>query len=351
MNNLTVAPDATLRAVMERINANLRGIALVVDADGRLLGSIVDGDIRRAILASIGLDATAADILRARGGARPVTAPAGSSSDALLELMRRHRVRQIPILDADGRLAGLVTQDDLLPDPAGGVQAMIMAGGRGVRLRPLTEEVPKPMLPVGGRPLMELMIERMRRAGITRFHIATHYKSDKIVDHFGSGDQLGVELNYVNEDRPRGTAGALSMIPSPSDTTLVINGDILTDVDFNAMLAFHREYNAALTVAVRRYEIDVPFGVVETEGVFARALTEKPHVDFLVNAGIYLIEPAAHRFIENREHLDMPDLIRRLIEAGEAVVNFPVIEYWIDIGAPHDYLKAQEDAGRPGGPR
>jgi NDP-sugar pyrophosphorylase family protein len=229
-----------------------------------------------------------------------------------------------------------------LPVAVEPIAALIMAGGLGMRLRPLTDDTPKPMLPVGGRPLMERTVERLRRAGIRSVHVATHYKGEKIVDHFGDGNGFGVDLKYLTEDRAMGTAGALSMMPESTDTVLVINGDILTDVDFNAMRGFHRQYGAALTVGVRKYGVSVPYGVVEADGPIVRSLVEKPVVNFFVNAGIYLLEPAAVAYARTTP-MDMTELINRLIEAGRTVVSFPVLEYWMDIGQHHDYIQAQDD--------
>lgn len=343
VQDVFVSPETTLRDVMERINVTLRSIALVVDPDRRLLGTITDGDVRRAILSDARLDFTVSELLRGRVQTRPITAPQGSDPASLLRLMRLHSVRQVPLLDFDGHVVDLVGQADLLPDSVQPPHAMIMAGGNGVRLRPLTDDLPKPMLPVGGRPLMELIVERLRNAGIKRVHVATHYKTEKIMDHFGDGDGFGVEMDYVTEDRPMGTAGALGMIPEPNATMLVINGDILTDVDLNAMLAFHRNHAAALTVAVRQYGMNVPYGVLECDGPFVRTVAEKPVVNFFVSAGIYLLEPVAHGFVGDDERTDMTDLIRRLLDSGRTVVNFPLLEYWIDIGQHADYLQAQED--------
>jgi len=173
-------------------------------------------------------------------------------------------------------------------------------------------------------------------------HVATHYKQEKIVDHFGDGDAFGVNLKYLTEERPMGTAGALSLLPHTDESLLVINGDILTDVDFTAMLAFHREHRAALTVAVRKYEVSVPYGVVESDGPLVRSLVEKPVMNLFVNAGIYLVEPLCLEFTRTAP-MDMTELISKLLEAKQVVCNFPVLEYWMDIGQHTDYLQAQED--------
>jgi dTDP-glucose pyrophosphorylase len=346
VSQLFVKPNDTLRHVMERINLTLRSIALVVDESQRMVGTITDGDIRRALLADMPLEATAIELLSAKESSAPVSAAVGTDAAALLGLMRERSVRQVPLLDRDGRLADLVTMDDLVPQQVLSMRAVIMAGGYGARLQPLTDEVPKPMLPVGGRPLLELIVESLRQAGIRHVNVTTHYKTEAIRDHFGDGNGFGVELKYVTEDRPLGTAGALGLMEPPQETVLVMNGDILTDVDFRAMLAYHGEQKAVLTMAVRKYEMAVPYGVVECEGHRVRKVVEKPLLSFFFNAGIYLLEPAAHRYIPGGERFDMTDLIRRLIDGGQTVASFPVHEYWLDIGRHTDYERAQEDVKR-----
>jgi dTDP-glucose pyrophosphorylase len=328
---------------MQRINETRRNIALVVDADNRMRGTITDGDIRRALLAETSLDASVRLLLEIKGGPPAITAEVGRSHTQLIELMTQHSVRQLPLLDDDGRVVDLVTLDDLVPDHRLPLQAVIMAGGNGTRLRPLTEELPKPMLPVGGRPLMERIITGLREAGIKRVNVSTHYKPEKIYEHFRDGQDFGVELNYMTEDRPLGTAGALGMLTDASETLLVINGDILTEVNFHAFVAYHREHGAALTVAVRKYDMSVPYGVLTTEGGFVRNLVEKPVISLFVNAGIYLVEPRVLSYIPNGEHFDMPDLMQCLLKANQPVLSFPIHEYWLDIGQHADYLKAQED--------
>jgi len=343
---LCITPDRPIREALACIDKNEKGIVLVTDEEGRLVGTITDGDVRRAMLAGESLDAPLRDLLARKTTSsypQPVTAPVDTDRAELLRLMRDRVVRQIPLLDLEGRVAGLVTLDELMPEQLLPLQAVIMAGGSGTRLRPLTDEVPKPMLPVGDRPLMELIIEQLRQTGIRRVNITTHYRPEKIMSYFGSGKELGVELNYVAEERPLGTAGALGLMDSPEEPLLVINGDILTRVNFRAMLDYHREHGADLTVAVRKYDLQVPYGVVECEGHNVSRLREKPSLSFLVNAGIYLLEPVVHRYIPNGQHLDMTDLIEGLIVKGRTVVSFPVVEYWLDIGEHADYERAQED--------
>jgi dTDP-glucose pyrophosphorylase/CBS domain-containing protein len=338
-------PENSIREVIACINRSDCGIGLMTDSSGRLLATITDGDVRRAILDGRELDESGETLLlyKAARHQTPTTAHRESSPAMMLQLMKEHDVLQLPLLDDDGRVVDMVTREDLRPSGTLSLQAVIMAGGKGTRLRPLTEDMPKPMLPVGNRPIMEHIIDQMREAGIQRVNITTHYQPEKISNYFGDGHNFGVELNYVAEDRPLGTAGALGLMEPTAEPLLVINGDILTQVDFRAMLAFHREHQADLTVGVRRYDFQIPYGVVESEGVFVKQLKEKPAMKFLVNAGIYLLEPSAISSIPRNQHFDMTDLIEMLIAEGRPVASFPIVEYWLDIGRHADYEQAQED--------
>ena len=346
MEHIVISPETTIGQAIALIDHNHRGIVLVVQPDRQLLGTITDGDVRRAMLSGMQLDTPVSAVLtvKAATNLKPVTALVGTPGDALLALMRQNSVRQIPLLNETGQVVDLVTLDELLPQPDLLLQAVIMAGGQGARLRPLTEDLPKPMLPVGGRPLMERIVQQLQQAGIRRVNVTTHYKPEKIVEHFGDGHAFGVELNYVNEDRPLGTGGALGLMPPPTEPVLVINGDILTQVDFRAMLNFHQENKADLTIAVRRYEVQVPYGVIECNGPLVERLREKPKVGLLVNAGIYLLEPAVFQFIPQGQHFNMTDLIQWLLDARRTVASFPIHEYWLDIGQHADYARAQSDS-------
>jgi NDP-sugar pyrophosphorylase family protein len=320
---------------------------MVVDAETRLLGTITDGDIRRWILDRRNLDAALSELLdrkRTSPYAQSITAPLGASREELLTLMRRHVVRHVPLLDESGRVVSLVTMNDMLPSQMA-VQAVIMAGGFGKRLRPLTTDLPKPMLPVGGRPIMEHIIEQMKRAGISKINVTTHFMPEKIIEYFGDGRKFGVEVSYLTEETPLGTAGALRLLQPSTYPLLVINGDILTEVDFHALYAFHREHNAVLTIGVRQYDFQVPYGVVENEGLRVLRITEKPSLSFFVNAGIYLLDPAVNECLMGLGRLDMPELVEMLIARGRPVVSFPIREYWLDIGRPGDYEIAQQYLG------
>lgn len=342
----TVAPDSVVRDAIQQLDSTAQGILLVVDADGKLAGTITDGDLRRAMMAGIELTRPVSELLTHKSDLNrraPVTAPVDCPDSELLRMMVALRLRHIPLLDEDSRPVDIALLSDLAKEYEPGFQAVVMAGGLGTRLRPLTENTPKPMLHVGGRPLIERTIEKLKAAGVGRVNITTHFQPEKITDHFGGGDAHGVELNYVNEGEPLGTAGALDLLENWNETLLVINGDILTNVDFTSMLDYHRNHGAALTVAVRQYDVQVPYGVIECNGVNVTKIKEKPKQTFLVNAGIYLLEPSLRSFIPKRTRFDMTELIDRVISNGGVVVSFLIREYWLDIGQLEDYARAQED--------
>jgi dTDP-glucose pyrophosphorylase len=339
----TISPEASITDAVARLERAETGILLLCREDRRLVGVLTDGDIRRAILRHLSFDRPCGSI----ASQDPVTAPPAPSSAEALGLMdhgTRFPVDHLPLVDADRRIVGLLQRRDLISLDPSPMSAVIMAGGFGTRLRPLTDTVPKPMLPVGDRPLLEHTLARLRDAGIQSVSITTHYLAEAIVSHFGDGHAFGLDLHYVAEDRPLGTAGALTQVDPLGGPLLVMNGDILTGLDFREMLAFHRTQAADATVAVRRYEVPVPYGVVECdEGVgVISGLREKPMLRLLINAGIYLIEPSVRAYIPPDQRFDMPQLLQRLLQAGRRVVSFPILEYWVDIGQPPDYAHAQE---------
>lgn len=343
-----VTASVTIRDMVRQMDDVRIGVALIVDEERRLVGIISDGDIRRAVLANVDFDQPVTILVDRKVSsryARPITARVGQEPAAYLAVLKQHGIMHLPLLDEGGRVVDLVRWDDFIPEsPAW--QAVIMAGGIGARLLPLTAETPKPMLPLGDRPLMEIMIRQLKDAGIGHVHVSTRHKSEKITAHFGGGEEFGVKLSYVEENRPLGTAGALGLMAPPQETLLVINGDILTQVDFRAMRAYHHEHQADLTVAVRRFELQVPYGVIECDGPRVSRLSEKPVIGLFVNAGIYLLEPAAHRRIPQGERFDMTDLIQRLLDEGRPVTSFPIHEYWLDIGQHDDYQRAQQEVSR-----
>lgn len=341
-----VSPTQTMREAISAINDGLAGIALVVDAEHRLIATLTDGDIRRAILANTDLSAAISEVVTSKALSpypHPISARLGTPEMELLSLMQERAIRQVPLLDDSGRVVDLVTLDDIMPQDLLPVQAVIMAGGLGTRLRPLTDETPKPMLPIGGRPLMELIVDQLRESGIRRVNVTTHFRPDTIADHFGDGHDFGVEIRYVEETQPLGTAGAVGLVEGTNEPILVINGDVLTRVNIREMLRYHQHQGADLTMAVRPFELPVPYGVVECDGPSVVRIREKPHLGLLVNAGVYLLQPDVVKSIPPGGRFDMTDLIQHLLENRRPVASFPIVEYWRDIGERKDYEQARKD--------
>lgn len=341
-----VSLETTIRDAIASIDRNGKGIVLVVNKERKLLGTISDGDIRRAILRGVNLDLAVQSLLAENKkitGHGPITAREGTSDAELLQLMNKAEVRQIPIVDEEDRVKHVAFLNDLVRDYELPIRAVVMAGGFGTRLRPLTDNTPKPMLHIGDRPILERTIEQLKKTGINRISLTTHYKPEIISDHFGNGTGFGVDINYVHEDQPLGTAGAIGLLEDTGEPFLMINGDILTHVDFRAMLKHHNKHNAALTVGVCSYELQVPYGVIQCQGAEVFGVSEKPKVQFLVNAGIYLVGPGMRNYIPAGRKFDMTDLIQSLVAGNRKVVSFPIVEYWLDVGRPGDYERAQED--------
>ena len=329
---------ATLRDAITAIDGDGRQIALVVDGDGRLEAIVSDGDIRRGLLRGLTLDAPVTEVM--------VTAPAVVRADAppgtARREMRARGLNHMPVLDADGRVVRLVWINDATMPDRRETRIVLMAGGLGMRLRPLTRDTPKPMLQIGGRPLLENIILNFRAQGFYRFTIALNYKAHVIRDHFGDGSALGVEIDYIEETGRQGTAGALALFEQPPrNPFIVMNGDLLTSVQFGAMLDAHVETGAQATVSSREFSMQVPYGVLRSTGARLTAIEEKPTETYAVSAGIYVFSPEVLDHLEPGVPTDTPDLIGRLIAAGAPVTVFPIREYWVDIGRLEDLDRAR----------
>ncbi len=339
LDTVTLLPSASIADAIARLDKAGTGALVLCPADRMLIGLLTDGDIRRAILHGASLETPRESI----ASHKPLTITSSISTAEALDLMVKHDIDHLPVVDAEGRVISFLLRRNLAQRGSSDLSAVIMAGGYGKRLLPLTEQVPKPMLPVGDRPLLELTIQQLRRSGIRDISLTTHYLPDSIVQYFGDGSAFGVRLSYLKEDIPLGTAGGIKLMKRIQNPFIVINGDIITGVPFQEMLNFHRKHHASLTVGVRKYEVEVPFGVVDLDEVRVNYIREKPSFSFFINAGAYLLEPEVCDFIPADRRFDMTDLIQRLIEAGKIVVSFPIMEYWLDIGRHEDYAKAQED--------
>ena len=333
------SPELSITDAISQLDVAGTGGLVLCRPDRQVAGLLTDGDIRRAVLHKVSLAGPCGSIATVD----PVVGHAPIEPAEALAVMLERDINHLPVVDDAGTLVDFLLRKNLVADVPGVMSAVVMAGGFGKRLLPLTETVPKPMLPVGERPLLERTIDQLRGAGISEVHLTTHYLPESIVGHFGDGEAFGVHISYAAEAEPMGTAGGLRLIPRPTGPSLVINGDILTRVSYQDMLRFHRKHAATLTVGIRAHEIEVPFGVVECDDVRVMDLTEKPRIRLLVNAGIYLLEPGAWDHIPAGRRFDMTDLIRRLLDEGQVVVGFPIIEYWQDVGRHEDYSRAQED--------
>ncbi len=343
-SNITIKSDEPLIAAVRAIECSRRRTAVVVDAEHRLLGTLTDGDIRRCLLGGGSLETPVSQAMNVS----PLVAEEGAPAGYLLDLMRKRNVLALPVVDGDGRFKRLVHLIDLehpnhvTPVMAEFDFAVIMAGGEGTRLRPLTATIPKPMVDIGGAPLLERQIESLAKAGLRRIYVSVNYLSHVIEEHFGDGADFGIETRYLREQEKLGTAGALSLLPEkPSRPIVVMNGDILTTSDFGSLYAFHKAHGAQVTVAAVDYRVSIPYGVINTEGAYATSLVEKPSQRFLCNAGIYAVSPQALDLLKGVGYLNMTDIIEACLTRGMPVAVFPVHEYWSDIGTPDDLEKAR----------
>lgn len=337
-----VGPEATLLKTMEALDRGAARIALVVDGEGVLLGVATDGDVRRGILRGLSLEAPVSRVMRREF----VRAAPDTPTRSVLALMRERDIQQVPLVDARGRLVGMRCLSDIMGSRARPNTAVIMAGGQGQRLRPLTENCPKPLLKVGGRPVIDTILERLMAAGLRRFYISVNYLAPLIKEHLGDGSALGVRIEYLEEDERLGTAGALGLFPAaPEEAFVVTNGDILTRLDFGALLDFHAASGAQGTMGVREYRYQVPYGVIQSDGKRLVGIEEKPVQHHFVNAGIYVFSPEALEFVKKGEQLDMPGLFTRLTEARREAAVYPIFDYWTDIGSPEDLRRAEREYG------
>lgn len=341
IRKICIGKNNTIKECIEAIDQGALGIALVVDENDKLLGLVTDGDIRRAILKNVDLNLPVEEIMITR----PIVVPEDTGRLQLLELMHLNAVRQIPIVNKNKQLLDLALYTELTEVKEIPIKAVIMAGGLGSRLQPLTLDVPKPLLKISERSILEIIIGQLRDAGIKEIIITTWYKSEAIKNQLKDGSQLGVKIAYIKEKKKLGTAGALSLANEYlSDPFLVVNGDILTKLNFEHLLSFHYDSEAELTVAIRQYDFEVPFGVVEIEHDKVIKITEKPLVKLLINAGIYLMDKSVIDLIPKGRSFDMPDLIQRLLDGRRKVCVFPIQEYWLDVGRISDLEKAISEA-------
>lgn len=332
---------ATIQQAIHNLDRHGLRLVLVSTADDKLLGTVSDGDIRRGLLRGLGMDSHIDEIVVRS----PLVVPPNVARETVLHLMMANKIQQIPIVDQARRVVGLHVWDEVVGPTHYDNTVIIMAGGKGMRLRPMTEDCPKPMLLVAGRPMLEHIVDRAKNEGFSHFLIATHYLGHMIEEHFGDGERFGVSIDYLREDMPLGTAGALTLMPPPTAPLIVTNGDVITDVRFGDLLDFHRRHAATGTMAVRVHEWQHQFGVVEIEGLDIVRFEEKPIARSHINAGVYVLDPTALAYIADNESCDMPTLFDRIRANGGRTVAYPMHEPWLDVGRPADLLAANSSRG------
>jgi dTDP-glucose pyrophosphorylase len=334
--------SASLHDAVRCLNESSYQIVLIEASDGTLLGTLTDGDIRRGSLRGYGLDSSVETLLVRD----PLVVPPELGRDAVMQLMHSNRIHQVPVVDTTRRLVGLHLFGELLmPQPRSSLM-VIMAGGRGSRLLPHTENCPKPLLPIGGKPMLEHIIERAKLDGFDRFVLAVHYLGDMIEDYFGDGGRWQVRIEYLREQSPLGTAGAIQLLdPKPDEPFVVSNGDVLTDIRYGELLDYHCYHNAAATMAVRLHEWRHPFGVVRTQGVDIVGFEEKPVARTYINAGVYVLSPQVFAHLGIDQPCDMPTLFSRLQMDAARTIVYPMYEPWLDVGRDVDLRLAREIHG------
>jgi dTDP-glucose pyrophosphorylase len=332
--------NASLREAMVAIQSSGAAACCIVIREGVFHDVITDGDLRRALLSGLSLDVTISQVLQLKTR-EPLTMRDGVVESAVLAFMKRHHLRQLPILDSQKRVISVAVLLDGIDTRLENTCAVIMAGGRGSRLGDLTTRCPKPMLPLGGKPMLEHIICDLADHGIERFLVSVNYLASKITDYFGDGSRFGVSIDYLREIEPLGTAGSLALIPkSITDDFIVTNGDVLTSVDYAALRCSHIKSRASVTVCSTSYQVEIPFGVLDLSGRGVQAIHEKPTLQYQVSAGIYFISNKIIGGLSTVRRFDMPELISSALASGYGVECFPIIETWADIGTPIEYERA-----------
>jgi dTDP-glucose pyrophosphorylase len=337
---ITLVPlGSTIQQAIYSLETSSVKIVLVVSESNRLVGTLSDGDIRRAFLKGMKLDSVIDEVIHRN----PLAVPPEISRELVLQIMQINKIQQLPIVDKEGLVVGLHLWDNIIAPKAIENMMLIMAGGKGTRLRPHTENCPKPMLEVGGKPMLQHIIEKASNDGFQNFIISLHYLGHMVEDHFDDGSKYGVRIDYLREDEPLGTAGCLSLLSkAPELPFIVTNGDVLTDIHYNEFLDFHNRHEASATMAVRQHEIQNQFGVVRTKGIEIEGFEEKPIYRSHVNAGIYVLDPCALKHLKHQQHCDMPTLFERIKQNAGRTIVYPMHEPWLDVGRPEDLAHARK---------
>jgi dTDP-glucose pyrophosphorylase/predicted transcriptional regulator len=335
--------DSNIEEVIHVLNNAALKIALVTDSDGVLVGTISDGDIRRGLLKGLDLASPIVSIIHQNA----IVVSSDLGREAVIEMMITNKIQQIPVVDENMKVIGLHLWDEVNGATERSNSIVIMAGGKGSRLHPETENCPKPLLPIAGKPILEHIINRAKAEGFSHFILAIYHLGYMIEDYFGNGEKFGVKIDYLREKSPLGTAGALSLLdPWPNSAFIVTNGDVITDIRYGELLDFHLQHNACATMAIRMHEWQNPFGVVQTNGVEITSYVEKPVSRSHINAGVYVIEPRSLGHLNKAEQNDMPTLFDLIQGKGERVVAFPIHETWLDVGSPEDLKLARFANGK-----
>lgn len=346
MNKNLVKPYLSILDVMKVINDSVYRIALIADENNLLIGTLTDGDIRRGLLSGADLNDSVSSVMNSS----PISVSQGTPDKVIYDIMVEKGVLQIPVLDECNKIVSIELRDTLskrlyhAPEEHSDIWVVLMLGGLGKRLHPLTENTPKPMLSVGDKPLLEIIINNFIKQGFKKFIFSVNYKADVIHDYFGDGSKYGIEISYIYEKKKMGTAGALSLLDvKPPGPFLVMNGDLLTTISFIDLVDFHCQNNVLATMCVREYTHEIPYGIVKNTGVELETIIEKPSETYFINAGIYVLAPEVLGFIPEDEALDMPKLFDKISTNGGNSVVFPVHEYWLDIGSFEDLERARQE--------
>lgn len=338
--NILLSPSSTIQEALKIIERGAMKIAIVVDENEKLLGTLTDGDIRRGLLGTLGLENSIESIVFKT----PTVCKIDDTKEKILEIAVGKKLYQIPIVDNEGKLVGIEEVDELLRLQQKSNKVVLMVGGLGARLRPLTNATPKPMLKVGDKPILETIILNFKKYGFTEIILSVGYKSEIIEEYFSDGKKFGINIEYVHEEKRMGTAGALSLIREKlKEPFFVMNGDLLTNINFEHMMDYHVSNCSIATMGVREYDFEVPYGVVNIDGINIKSVVEKPVHNFYVSGGVYILSLSSLKYIPQNEYFDMPTLFEKIIEEGKKSISFPIREYWLDIGRIEEFEKANNE--------
>jgi nucleotidyl transferase len=340
VNDIKLSINSTIKDALQTINNGGLQIAIVVDENDSLVGTVTDGDIRRGLLNGLDLNSSVSLVVHKS----PSIASVGDTKESILKIALAKKLHKIPLIDELGKLVGIEDIEDIIKPASKTNKVILMVGGLGTRLRPLTQDTPKPMLKVGNKPILQTIVEKFAEYGFVNITMCVNFNAGIIKDYFGDGKEFGVNIDYILEQKRMGTAGALSLLKErPNEPFFVMNGDLLTNVNFEHIFNYHTLNKATATMCVREYDYEVPYGVVKMNDNKIVDISEKPVQKFFVSAGIYMLSPEILDLIPKNEFYDMPTLFEKAISQGKNVISFPIHEYWIDIGRLEEYQKANEE--------